>query len=236
MIARRNPAAKLVAALLIAVGLVPAIDPVTPAVVLAAVAVLLPFCGLEARRALTVLLPLLLAAGSVGLVNLVFGESGPEVALGLAVRLMAIALPGVLVALTSDPTDTADALVQRLRLPERPAIGVLAALRMVPLLAEQWHTLALARRARGLDPGRSPAAAVRRFAGMAFALLVRAVRTGTQLATAMDARGFGTGPRTRARTSVWRGADTALVAGALTLIAAAHAVSLWAGTWRLLFT
>ncbi|GAA1082508.1 energy-coupling factor transporter transmembrane component T family protein [Nocardiopsis composta] len=233
---RRNPAAKIIAALLVAAGLIPAVDPVTAGAVLAATALLLPFAGLDRRALLTVGLPLVLAAFSVGLVNLLFGESGPMTAFGLAVRLLAIALPGVLVALTSDPTETADALVQRLKVPERPALGVLAALRLIPLLAGHWRTLTLARRARGLDAGRNPAALAGQFAGKVFALLVRAIRTGTLLATAMDARGFGTGPRTHARTSRWSGADTALIAGTALVLVAAHLLSVRLGTWRLLFS
>ena len=66
-------------------------------------------------------------------------------------------------------------------------MGVLAALRLVPLLADQWRTVTLARRCR---PGSraQPLAALSIFFGKLFALLVRAVRTGTLLATAMDAR------------------------------------------------
>ncbi|MDA2804341.1 energy-coupling factor transporter transmembrane component T [Nocardiopsis suaedae] len=235
MLKRRNPAAKLVAALLVAAALAPVVDPVTPGVVLAAVVLLLPFAGIPARAALVLFPPLLLAAGSVAVVNLLYGDAGPMAALGLGVRLAAIALPCVLAVLTSDPTETADALVQRLRVPERPALGVLAALRLVPLLAEQWRTLTLARRARGLEAGGRPAAAVRLFAGKVFALLVRAVRTGTRLAAAMDARGFGTGPRTHARRSVWTGADTALLAATAAVLAAAYGLSLWLGAWRPLF-
>ena len=67
-------------------------------------------------------------------------------------------------------------------------------------------------RARGLEAGRNPLAALSIFFGKLFALLVRAVRTGTLLATAMDARAFGTGPRSHARVSRWRLADTVLVA------------------------
>lgn len=207
----------------------------TPGVVLAAVALVLPFAGIDRRTALTLGGPLLLAALSVGVVNLIFGESGPLTAFGLAVRLLAIALPGVLVAATSDPTELTDALVQRLKLPERPVMGVLAALRLIPLLAAEWRTLTLARRARGLEAGRNPFTAAAIFAGKAFALLVRSIRTGTLLATAMDARAFGTGPRTHARESPWHRSDTCLLIGTVAVLLAAHTLSLALGTWKPLF-
>lgn len=234
-LARANPAAKVLASLVVMAALVPVVDPVTNTVVLLAGLAMLPFSGADRRLLAVVGGPFLLMGFTTFLANLVFGEAGALAALGVAVRLMAIALPGVLTALTSDPTDLADAMVQRLRVPERPAMGVLAALRLLPLLAAQWRTLTLARRARGLEAGRNPVRAVTIFAGKAFALLVRAIRTGTLLATAMDGRAFGTGPRTRARTSPWRRSDTLLVAGAFAVVAAAYAVSLALGTWRPLF-
>jgi energy-coupling factor transport system permease protein len=231
-LARFNPAAKLAAALLVTIGLVVAIDPVTSGVVLLVELALIPASGLSRRTLLRLGLPLLVAAVSTGYVNAVFGTAGLVDAIGVAVRLPAIALPGVLAAATTDPTELADALVQRLRLPERPAIGALAALRMLPLLAAEWRTLELARRARGLDAGRNPVRALRLFVSMAFALLVRAIRTGTLLAAAMDARGFGTGPRTHARESPVARRDAILVGATAVVVAGAHAISLLAGTWR----
>lgn len=232
---RLNPAAKLLAALMVTVGLAVAVDPVTSGLVLAAELALVPFSGLSRRALLRIGLLLTVAAASTGYVNALFGTAGVAGAIGAAVRLPAIALPGVLAAATTDPTELADALVQRLRLPERPAIGALAALRMLPLLTEEWRTLALARRARGLEAGRNPIRAARLFVSMTFALLVRAIRTGTLLAAAMDARGFGTGPRTHARTSPMTWRDGVLLGVTPALVATAHLVSVLAGTWRPLF-
>ena len=87
-------------------------------------------------------------------------------------------------------------------------LGSLAGVRMITLFRDDWRTLGLARRARGLgDTGR-----VRRWLSMAFALLVLAIRRGSRLATAMEAKGFGaTGSdapaRTWARPSRLTGAD-----------------------------
>ncbi|MCY9787853.1 energy-coupling factor transporter transmembrane protein EcfT [Nocardiopsis sp. EMB25] len=230
-----NPAAKLLAALILALGLVPAVDAVTGGVVLAAVLLSVPFSGIDRRTLLVLGGPFLLMGLSSGLVNYLYGEHGLEGAVGAAVRLLAIALPGLLAAVSSDPTEMSDGLVQKLRLPERPAMGVLAALRLIPLLAHQWRTITLARRARGLEAGRNPLRVVPLFFGRLFALLVRSIRTGTLLATAMDARAFGTGPRSWARTSHWRRADTALLVAAVALLVAAYTVSGSLGTLVLLF-
>jgi energy-coupling factor transport system permease protein len=231
-LSRANPAAKLIAALLVAVGLLPAVDPVTGGLVLAVELAIIPASGLPARTLIRLGAPLFLASLSIGFVNGVFGTEGMEGGLGVAIRLPAIALPGILAAATTDPTELADALVQRLRLPERPAISALAALRLLPMLTAEWQALRLARRARGLDARGNPVRALALFTSATFALLVRAIRAGTRLATAMDARGFGTGPRTHARTSALTWRDPALVGCAAALVIAAHAVSLAIGTWR----
>ncbi|TQN30846.1 energy-coupling factor transport system permease protein [Haloactinospora alba] len=234
-LARLNPLAKFAAAFLVTAGLIPVLDPVTAGVVLVAAAALLPVSGLGVRALVTLGGSLFLMSVSIGTINLVFGDEGALPALGTAVRLLAIALPSVLAGMTSDPTEVADALVQKLRLPERPALGVLAALRLVPLLAGQWRTLGLARRARGVESGGNPIAAVGIFAGKAFALLVRAIRTGTHLAAAMEARAFGSGGRSHARTSRWTAADTCLLVGTAAVLFLAHGLSMYLGTWRLLF-
>ena len=231
-----NPAAKLLAALTLSIGLLPAMDAVTGGVVLVGILLLLPFSGIDGRTLLVLGTPFLLMGLSSGLVNYLYGEHGVEGALGAAVRLLAIALPGLLAAVSSDPTEMFDGLVQRLKVPERPAMGVLAALRLIPLLADQWRTITLARRARGLEAGYDPVRAVALFFGRLFALLVRSIRTGTLLATAMDARAFGTGPRTWARRSHWRIADTALLVGTVLLLGAAYTLSARSGTLVLLFS
>ncbi|GHJ45373.1 ABC transporter [Catellatospora sp. TT07R-123] len=139
-------------------------------------------------------------------------------ALTLALRLLAIALPSILVFSTTDPTDLADSLIQHARVPARFAIGALAAFRLVGLLGEEWRTITTARRARGLDAGGNPVRWARLFAGTAFGLLVGAIRRGTRLAVAMDARGFDAGvPRGLARPMPWHPADWLLILTALAL-------------------
>jgi energy-coupling factor transport system permease protein len=152
---------------------------------------------------------------------------------GLALRLLAIVLAGLLATATTDPTELADALVQQLHVSPRFAVGALAAFRLLPLFAIEWQTIAMARRARGVDAGRSPIAAVRLFAGQLLALLVGAIRRGTRLAMAMEARGFGALPcRTTARPQRMMPADWAWIAGAIALAAGAVGISIAVGTWR----
>jgi energy-coupling factor transport system permease protein len=242
-LARRNPVAKLGAALLFSLPLLATLDPLTPAIGLAIELAVLPLFGVRYRVLARRSWPLAIAAAGI-LVAMVFfaanrsGEVllsvGPFVvttgvlvsALGLILRVFAVALPGVIVFATTDPTDLADALVQNAKAPARFAIGALAALRLMPLLSQEWRMLTLARRARGIDAGRNPLTALRLFASTAFALLVGALRRGGRLAVAMDARGFDSDiPRTYARRQVFTAADAALLVVAVVLSAAALTTS-----------
>ncbi|MBB6034092.1 energy-coupling factor transport system permease protein [Phytomonospora endophytica] len=251
-IARRNPAAKLGVVAVISIAAVTTTDPLTPSILLAAELLALPFCGIRLGVFFRRCRLLLFGAVSVTLVNALFAaEQGPELihlgplrigetalftgaALGL--RMLAVAVPGVVVFATTDPTDLADSLVQQLRAPARFAIGALAAFRMLPLLAAEWELITMARRARGVDAGADPVARGRLFASTMFALLVGAIRRGTRLATAMDARGFDAGtPRTIARPQRMRTADWALLGAATVVAAGAVAVSVAAGTFQALF-
>jgi energy-coupling factor transport system permease protein len=249
-LARRNPVAKLAAALIFSLALVSTLDPVAPAIAIAIELAAVPLFGIGYGVFVRRLWPLLLSALGIVLTMVLFAAdrdgtvllaAGPLLvttgvlvsALGLALRMLAVAIPGMLVFTTTDPTDLADALIQNAKAPPRFAIGALAAFRMVPLLRTEWQTIAMARRARGVDAGRNPVARLRLFGSTAFALLVGAIRRGTRLATAMDARGFDAGaPRTVARRQQFARADVALVVVATALAATALAVSVAVGAFQ----
>jgi len=251
--ARANPVAKLAAGFLILIALFASLDGVTALIIMAVLLALLPVSGISASALLGRAWLVGIAAVSIAVINVLFApeQLGPTVVavgqlriggetlvngLGLGVRLLGVALAGILSTATSDPTEMADALVQQLRVSHRFAIGVLAALRLVPLLAQEWQTIGLARRARGVDAGRSPIAAVRLFAGRLLALLVGAIRRGSRMALAMEARGFGAMPcRSVARVQRMRAGDWAWIGGAALLGAMAIGISVALGTWRPLF-
>ncbi|MBD0291968.1 MAG: energy-coupling factor transporter transmembrane protein EcfT [Jiangellaceae bacterium] len=234
-LARANPAAKLGACFLLGLGASLTDDALTPALLLGGVVVAMVVGGVPVRVLVTRGWVLLVSATGLGLTTLLFGDSQQPwlTAVTVTVRVLAIALPGVIVMLTIDPTDLADSLVQNTRVPARFAYAALAALRLLPLLAVEWTTIKLARRARGVDAGRNPVRHAQQFAGTVFTLLVGAMRRGTRLALAMDARGFdSTGPRTVARTQRVRRSDFALIAGSVLLVAAAFVLSTALGIFR----
>jgi energy-coupling factor transport system permease protein len=248
-IARVNPVAKLAVALLISCALMLSIDWVSAAVALLLEGVLLAWCGLTARQFWLRTAPVWIAAPFGMLTTVLYGEdSGAvlagigfvsitegSVALGLAIglRVLAIGIPGIVLLATTDPTDLADGLAQVLRLPARFVLGALAGLRLVGMFIDDWHSLNLARRARGVGDGGGLRGRARRFGGLAFALLVLSVRRGSKLATAMEARGFGSDePRTWARPSVFGVRDALIVLLGFGIAAAAITAAVLAGTWR----
>jgi energy-coupling factor transport system permease protein len=234
---RLNPVAKLTAVFVLAVPLLLSVDAVTSTTLLAAELLALPLLGLGPRILLRYAWPVALALGGIWLANLVASGGSIGSLPVISVRLVALALPGLMFVLSTEPVEIADALVQRWHAPARFAYGALAAFRLIPLFAQEWQALRRARRARGLDAGRNPVRAVRLFGGLIFGLLVIAIRRGIRLAAAMDARGFGAvARRTFARPSVLRRADWLFIGCAVLVAAVAVALSVATGRWHLLFS
>lgn len=240
-----NPVAKLAASAIISVALVLSIDWVSAAVALALEAVLFLFAGLTWRQFWRRTLPAWIAAVLGAFTILLYGrpsgdtyfqfwlvhitDGSIELAIATLLRVLAIALPAIVLFATVDPTEFADGLAQVLHLPSRFVLGALAGLRLVGLFLEDWKSLELARRARGIaDTGK-----VRRFVGQAFALLVLSIRRGSKLATAMEARGFGSrDERTWARDSRLGGRDAALIVMAVVIAVLAVTASVATGHWN----
>lgn len=209
-----------------------------PPLVIAAVTLVMAVVLGRVRPARLVsgLVPLLLIALSIGVFNALFAAvnsspaavevlrlgpfrlTEPAIAAGagLAARVISVAAVGVAFAQTTDSTRLVDSLVQQGRLPERFAYGALAAYQAVPRFGEDLATLRQARRIRGLRGEWHPRVLV--------GLLVLAIRHGDRLALAMDARGFGSGPRTRYREVRWTWLDALAVVVAVVVIVAAMAL------------
>lgn len=242
---RLNPLTRITMAAIITVPLVLTLDWLSATVMLVLILTGALSVGFSPATLLKRLAPLLVMAVVAALSMALYGKPGghtwwawgliliTDQSLTLAgavfVRLLSLGLSAVLLFGGIDPTDLADGLAQRWRLPSRFVLGSLAGVRLTSLFADDWRTLVLARRARGLgDTGR-----LRRFATMAFALLVMAIRRGSKLATAMEARGFGgSGERTWARESKLTRADAEGIAVSVIMVAVSIAAALWFGTWR----
>ena len=231
---RTSPVVKLAIAIVWLVGLAATLHPLPP-VILAAVALAagLTLGGIPPLVLGKTLAPVWLAALAIGLSNMLFSsangdpttatllELGPirvtqeafVAGVSIMLRVAAIACVGAVFALTTDSTRLADALVQQARVPARFAYGALAAYGAIPRFSEDLETLRQARRIRGLRGGWHPSL----FVG----LLVLAIRHADRMAVSMDARAFGSGPRTHYREIRWSPMDLVVaVAAAATLVIA----------------
>lgn len=244
-----NPVTKIVLALLLSVPLFASIDVTSAVVAIGLQLVCLPLTGLQPGTVLRRMLPIVVFAPIAGVSMLLYAEpagrvywsfgfatiSDDSIALAVAVslRVVALGLPTILLFGRTDPTRLADALAQVWRLPSRFVLGILAGTRMLGLFVDDWRTMGMARRARGVgDRG-----AVRRLFSMAFVLLVFAVRRGTKLALAMEARGFGSGiPRTWSRPSRLHRRDAVALLGGVAIMVFALAAAVLAGTFRFVWS
>lgn len=252
ILGKANPLSKLGAGLALTLGLLLTVDWVSAAVALVCELALLPLAGLSLRLLLARAWPILVAAlvggyGSallapkIGAVLLGWGpllltEGSLQSGVAIALRGIAIALPGVLLLASTDPTDLADALAQRLKLPHRFVLGALAAMRLVGLLVEEWQNLGMARRARGAGSGSGALGRFRTSLGQAMALLVQAIRRASRLAVTMEAKGFGAGRRTWARSSDFSRLDVWVLLGGLLITGAALVAAVVSGTWNSVFS
>ncbi|GAA1743992.1 energy-coupling factor transporter transmembrane component T [Aeromicrobium alkaliterrae] len=142
------------------------------------------------------------------------GDHAPVAAL----RILVLAWPGAVVVGFVDPSRLGDHVAQRLPVPDRFVAAFVASLQRVTGLAGTWQQLARARRARGLGPGRNPLTVVRYVGSMTFAMLADALRGGSRMSVAMDARGFATATRRSwAEPATWSRADTVGLAVAIAL-------------------
>jgi len=239
-----NPLAPIIATSIVGLVVLVSFDPVSVGVALICQAIALPWLRLPPRRTWPIVgivaVSATLGAMGTALYGRPSGESllnwGPvhvttgslDLAVLVALRIVAIALPGALVFAATNLTALADSLTQIARLPSRFVASALSSLRMMSLLSDDWRTMGYARRARGLA-ARGP----RQFAGQSFALFVRAVRRGSALATTMEARGFGgQNRRSWSRVSVWRTRDWLIVAGGCLIAVLVVGISVATGSWQ----
>jgi energy-coupling factor transport system permease protein len=237
LLGRTNPLVKLGIALVWLLGMGLTLD-VRPPLILTVVALVagLQLGSIELSVLARRLTPLALAALGIALSNLLFSAHNPdplaqelfrvgplrvtleavEAAAGIGARVVSIISVGAVFALTTDATHLVDSLVQLGHVSPRFAYGALAAYQAVPRLADDLGTLRSARRLRGLREWHPR---------LLVGLLVRAIRHADQLSIAMDARGFGTGPRTTYRPVAWSMLDVIVAVSAAAIVLVALFVS-----------
>lgn len=242
-----NPVTRLLVVVLLSLPALISLDWVSSLVLFACCLLGAVLLGLLGRQLALRLLPLLIAAPIASISMALYAKPGGRIhlhwgliqvsdqslwwALAVFIRVFALGFPSMVLLTSMSATALADGLAQLVRLPARVVLGTLAGGRMIGLFLDDWRTLGQARRARGLgDTGR-----IRRLFTMAFTLLVFAIRRGSRLATAMQARGFGQGARTWARPSRLGPADAVAVLVTLAICAVSLVAAHLAGTLNILW-
>lgn len=247
-IARINAVSRIIGALLLCIPMFISLDAVSASTALGIEFVLLWIGGVAPWTVCRKTWPVWIAAAGSFISVFLYGRTSGEIlwqggwivisegsinlAIATAIRVAAIAVPGVILALGLDPTDLADGLVEILHFSPRFVYGGLAGLRMFTLLQEDWRALGLSQRSRGLGDGN----AIARALSQAFGLLVLSIRRATKLATAMEARGFGSGaPRSQARISRLEPIDWIFYVICLAVPLASIGVAVGTGNWHFAF-
>ncbi len=156
--------------------------------------------------------------GPYTLEALVFGASG---GLTIAAAILAAAPFSILLA----SHEVMDALPAAL---SRTGVAIAASLNLVPAVATSFVQVTEAQRLRGWRP-RGP----RSWMEIVVPVVLTSVEGSIQLAESMEARGFGSGPRTAVKSTSLRRSDWLLVAAsgvALAGFVISHATG-WAADW-----
>ncbi|WP_391572874.1 energy-coupling factor transporter transmembrane component T family protein [Cohnella sp.] len=110
--------------------------------------------------------------------------------LHLGFRALSMAAVGLLFGLTTRPVDLFYALMQKANLPPKYAYSFLAAMRMIPILAEEFQTLRHALKIRGMRKQGRLKTLYRTWHRYAIPLLAQSIRRAHRIAVAMEAKRF----------------------------------------------
>jgi energy-coupling factor transport system ATP-binding protein len=237
LIARAGPLSLLVAALCV-LPLPALLESWRQGLAVLAVEVLLALVGLLApgtgrrptgrlRGILARLAPATIAVIGVAWSAWLLGGRDIEVAAGAALRVLCLILPSAVVVGFIDPERLGDHLAQRVHLPARPVVAATAALQRLQAFDALWAELMTTRRVRGIRADSGVVAKTRESVVVTGGLLVGALGQASNLALAMDARGFAEARRrTWAGDAPWRLPDTLAVLAGIAIIAAGVAARL----------
>ncbi|AZA13203.1 energy-coupling factor transporter transmembrane component T family protein [Corynebacterium choanae] len=242
-----QPVSRIAALAVVTTPLFLSVDVVSAAVGVLNVVLLALVCRYSLRRLLQQSWPVLVAIPFSAISMALYGkpeghayftwgwihitDNSLQLALAISLRILAVALPAVLLIRDINPTELGDGLAQCWKLPARFVLGAVAGFRLASLFAKDWQGLARSRRARGLGENNK----IAKFFTMLFALLVIALRRGGKLATAMEARGFGAYPQRtwgRQATLTWR--DWRLIGLCAAMSTGAILVAVFTGSFRFL--
>ena len=163
---------------------------------------------LASAMAISVVLNLLLSrsgAHPLGPVTLESAVFGVGIALGLAASVLAVAP----LSLALEPNQVLEALPGPL---QRLGLAVSASLNLVPVIGRSYVAIREGQRMRGAPAG------LRGLPEVLVPLFLTVFEDSIGMAEAMEARAYGSGPRTRFVEASWTGFDSLLVVAAATAV------------------
>ncbi|WP_418968791.1 ATP-binding cassette domain-containing protein [Alloscardovia omnicolens] len=203
-VASLNPMTRLFTGLLVGLPLIFSLDIVSSSLALLLSLIVIFGVGFTPRTVLKYTWPILVGAiGSFITVAVYNKDHNLMLATATSIRVLAMSAPAVVLVMRMDPTDLADAFVQKLKLSDRFVYAALAGFRLLPLLRVDMESIHQARRIRGIQSQ----SRIEKYKNDALNLLVLAIRRSTMLAIVMQARAFGAPfKRTNVRLSLmhWR--------------------------------
>ena len=122
-------------------------------------------------------------------------------AAGIVMRMVGIALVSIPLTFTTQPHDYGVGF-KGIGLPDKFAVAIDLALRLVPTFASDFQSTLDAQRARGYETEAlrgGPIAKLRRMSPIVVPVTIGAIVSGEDIINAMDLRAFGSGPRTWSR-------------------------------------
>lgn len=142
----------------------------------------------------------------------------------VGMKSLCFAFVGLLFALTTRPVHLFYSLMQQCRLRPKYAYSFMAAMRLVPIMIEEFQTLRHALAVRGVGRQRGLAGLYRKVKAYAVPMLAQSIRRAQRIAVAMEAKRFaGNGRRTYYYEIGFSPADAIFVAGVAVLVVAAYA-------------
>ncbi|PYI52074.1 energy-coupling factor transporter transmembrane component T family protein [Paenibacillus flagellatus] len=141
----------------------------------------------------------------------------------VGLKSLCFAFVGLAFALTTRPVLLFYSLMQQCKVPPKYAYGFMAAMRLLPMMADEVQTLRHALAVRGVGRERGPKGWYRKAKAYAVPMLAQSIRRAQRIAVAMEAKRFaGSGRRTYYYEVGFGPADAAFAAGALAAIALAY--------------
>ena len=118
-------------------------------------------------------------------------EDGLVTGCKVGLRLIGVALPLVLMLMTTKPTDLANACVEKLHVPYKYAFTFTTALRFVPIFSQEMNAIMEAQTARGVEyDTRNPLRKLKLMLPLCAPLLISSVGKTDATALAAEQRGF----------------------------------------------